>query len=68
MKQSTRPYSPSFFTLRLKEWSTEFKISKDGVLHGQHVRQPSGRTPGSKPTTGTVPGATTHGKLPGMYT
>jgi len=66
MKQSTRSYSPSFFAQRLQEWSTEVKISKDVVLHEQLISaNPRGRTPSSGPTTGTVPGATAPGKLPG---
>jgi len=53
-------------TLRLQEWSTEVKISKDVVLHGQLMStNPRGRTLGFGPTTGTVSGATAPGKLPG---
>jgi len=66
MEQSTRSYSPSFFTQHLQEWSTEVKISKDGLLHGQLISaNPRSRIPGSGPTTGTVSGATAPGKLPG---
>ena len=63
MEQSTRSYSPSFFTQRLQEWSTEAKISKDGVLHELMSANSRGCTPSSGPTTGTVPGASAPGKL-----
>ena len=64
MEQSIRSYSPSFLTQHLQEWSTEVMISKDGVLHGQLISaNPRDSTPGSGPTTGTVPGVTAPGKL-----